>query len=92
MGHKKSGRAMGQRKLGRVMDIREAGSRGGKARARNKTKEELAAIGRLGGEAARGKPRKPYKKRRKQKKKADDGTPTCVQIYKNGKWKTGGGK
>ena len=54
------------------MDIREAmklaGSKGGKSRARNLTREKLSEIGRKGVEASRGKPRKPYKKREKKGK------------------------
>jgi general stress protein YciG len=49
------------------MDIKHLPSIGGKARAKKLTKEQRQEIARKGGLAARGKPRKPYKKRKKKK-------------------------
>lgn len=50
--------------MGKLIDPVKAGRLGGKARAENLTWQRRREIAREGGLAARGKERKPYKKRR----------------------------
>jgi general stress protein YciG len=54
----------------KVLNTSEAGRLGGLARSRNLTPEQIAEIGRKGGIAARGKPRKKYRRRKPKKQKS----------------------
>jgi hypothetical protein len=58
-----------QRPVVHKWDLQKLASCGGKARARKLSKRKLRAISRLGGLAARGVPRKKYKRKPKKPKR-----------------------